>query len=678
MGNFLGTATARMLSKLFRCSLLALMLLCPLCAYPLPDGDGTNKVEGASEGLPALKSALKAADQDVDALKEDHAPPDGALAPMEMVQDVDALLERTNAVDNRYEDFEALVRVDSTISAAKQASQAPCSDEDDKSKKCMQCKETQYLKVMFNRHENGLSEEEAEKMHRRLLWNNCFRISRVGEGVGTVGSVLGKHTCFRDKFLQYQAEQADMFSTLDEAAEQFCEKAADEYMRDSRGNLVKYTQNEDLVSLKIYQKAIEDCIQERDGGYLTKVIKEWSEAIACPVNGVEWSCKDPEFENWCAHEQVYEHIEYAVNGTKFAAGHVRKMKVSTITGQQIPELKVRVCEGGDFSGEDIERSKSFLAKLVQNRRDATDDQQRKQACKELFAYSSANDNEDKGLDSHPKYKGAPYIFKYFDNVRCDPDSQKKPGCKRVEKWIDELFESKIFSVSKGRNKVSVSSFNYAGLDNAKKEELMSEIKEFSEQDKVVENCRAKVEKDPKGRVAVNSGGKFASTTGAGVSDEAPNCSPKAVQDADIYMDMAHSTGKNAHAVGSNTDAFKFLNCGAPFLGGISGTIAHYLRVTAAAYENPGDLPLEQMMTLIAITELGGHHTLTELLLTAKHFYEYFAQGEFSQFSSVPMPFNPEGEDVDPNSDTCAFFGNEENHLKYMAMMKSFENLAGYP
>merc|ERR1711966_37092 len=103
---------------------------------------------------------------------------------------------------------------------------------------------------------------------------------------------------------------------------------------------------------------------------------------------------------------------------------------------------------------------------------------------------------------------------------------------------------------------------------------------------------------------------------------------------------AHPAGKKAHLPGNNVNYAYFSNCQAPFLAGVSGTIAQFLRVVGGQVK----INLGKMLILISMTELGGHHSLTELIIAAKSFFE----NEGTPFDNVVTPFDYDAQITEMN------------------------------
>lgn len=253
----------------------------------------------------------------------------------------------------------------------------------------------------------------------------------------------------------------------------------------------------------------------------------------------------------------------------------------------------RNCDPGEKQpAEDMKASQEILQSFVNDAKEncGSPGPDCEQSCKRLFSATSETGD------------GTSNLYILMDNIHCSHTDDK---CDEVEKWTHKFFDSCLFGTFKSK-----------GL-NAEKAYKANKGRGFH---------RA-LEYDP-----VVKSEYLSPTTDAGTS--AGPCRPPEVKD--LYeAPIFH--GQFVKPRG-NTLARIFKACGAPYAMGISGTIAAYMRVAAGQLFDSEKGP-QKLMLLMAVTELGGHHTITELTLPVKHFDETLGT---NFFTSVEPPFDTDG------------------------------------
>jgi hypothetical protein len=464
------------------------------------------------------------------------------------------------------------------------------------------------------------------------------------------------------------------------SVEQLCASAAkgDGDQLDDRGNLIKYTIQEDLVSLKIWKGLIRDCVESKEESALEAVIKAISQGDQCPCT--EESCKGKKGDECCDNlgierfgvdKWAYKNCEITDNFDPTQNG-ICGMGLGKDGFVNTNEKSAfRICEGGNVPGsvEPLE-GLAALQKLVLEPKPGPK-KHRQPYCEKLFEASS-----------HKAYN----VFKMLDNIVC-----QGAACKDAEAWYREFMGSPMVSAGKKGRSGALRMGKGVEIDpaSAMGEYLASKGKSFDSSG-AREACQ--------GRKTEGSYYMAGNSPYAGVTqDLSDKCFPDealiVAADVGRVFKTDHPAGKKQHLPGNNVAYAMFNNCRAPFLGGVSGTIAQFLRVVAGSFSSIQEMTHKHIMAVIAMTQLGGHHTLVELIIAAQSFVKF--NNIESNLIDVTVPFDEYAETAKTDAShktaktSCIQMGlldmyNPDGSIllqkttkspeEYLAMMKQFASL----
>jgi hypothetical protein len=412
------------------------------------------------------------------------------------------------------------------------------------------------------------------------------------------------------------------------SVEQLCASAAKGHgaRLDDRGNLIKYTIQEDLVSLQIWKGLIRDCVESEEESVLEAVIKAISQGGQCPCTeescgpkeGDEWGdecCDNLGIERFGVDKWAYKNCEITDNFDPTQNGICgmglgKKGFVNTNK-----KSAFRICEGGNVPGSvDPLEGLAALQELVLTEKPGPSED-RQPYCEKLFEASS-----------HKAYN----VFKMLDNIVC-----QGAACENAEAWYRQFMGSPMVSAGKKGRSGALRMGKGVEIDPASAMgKYLEETGKSFDSSGAREACQ--------GRKTEGSYYMAGNSPYAGVTqDLSDKCFP---DEALIVADEVghvfrtdHPAGKKQHLPGNNVAYAMFNNCRAPFLGGVSGTIAQFLRVVAGSFSSIQEMTHKHIMAVIAMTQLGGHHTLVELIIAAKSFVK-FNKIE-SNLKEVTVPFD---------------------------------------
>merc|ERR1711871_1921809 len=245
-----------------------------------------------------------------------------------------------------------------------------------------------------------------------------------------------------------------------------------------------------------------------------------------------------------------------------------------------------ICELGGTSAED-KIYKKTITKIKELLTAATDEE----GCKTLFrAFTTGGDPED-GKDAD--LFEPPFLYGHFDratHAASNTDVGPKVKAWQVALTKHQLFKDDDTSITDvDASMIGAESANHISKGRAK-------------------HCASWYHV----AVAGNGGGIVRAQPRGGLSSELLTC-----EIVDMQFPGKYVPGKNRGCRGQAMQSKVYRACGAPMTMGISGTVAHTLRVARSGAAS--DLSDKAILAVVAYIILGGHHTLTEATLTALDF-----------------------------------------------------------
>jgi len=396
-----------------------------------------------------------------------------------------------------------------------------------------------------------------------------------------------------------------------------CGDAKNNNVKDDKGNYIQFTRREDKLMYKVWSKALADCIDGKT--YVRDIIASFSNRTSC-FNGSEMMDED-----WMyIPSNILDGGKIKQNGTEkvLCVGDKRTVNESQLFSQM-----------------------AFLGSLVHQWDSAVPAGNRsktKGICKEMLAAHTL-----------PKYNFIG-ILHSTRPAACNGTAEygDLPKCNMAEGYLKNFQKRDLFvtDVSNGGFKGRAAEGENERAERCKEEILRG--KPWTEH--VMTNVGSTVE--------------FCSVD---TSAE------------EVFTEKILKVGVLHENMADNAVADAYRQCGAPFVAGVSATMPQYLASAAAGPEKAGmyfetSLDMKEVMTLMAMLELGGFHAVTSLSLSVNFYLNKlivtppFDSGDFNE---------PDGEGGirchDSKTNCCSnstkvsgFY----NHEAYTSMMAQWESM----
>jgi len=341
--------------------------------------------------------------------------------------------------------------------------------------------------------------------------------------------------------------------------EAVCSDKADNNIKDDKGNYIQFTRREDALMYKVWDGALQDCAKGES--YVRDIVASFSERTSC--------FKD---ETTLIDEDRM-HIENKL---------MKRGKISVAEGADEKFL----CPGDKKTKTQTKLNErlALLGSLVSQWDGASNGPHRLKVCKEMLAAHTLKDYWFIG------------VLKSTRPAACNATSahHDEALCKAAEDYLVEFRNRDLFA--------SAENGGFKGRA-AKGENERSE------------KCAQDILKGKPWFTHL--------TTNVGSTVEQPKCTIDTTRE-EVFRAPVLKVGLYSKDMANNMIADAYRQCGAVFVAGISATMPQYIASAAGGPTKKGKpfaeaLSDKEILTLMAMLELGGFHAITGLSLSVNYY-----------------------------------------------------------
>jgi len=377
------------------------------------------------------------------------------------------------------------------------------------------------------------------------------------------------------------------------------DKPANKFKDDS-GNYIRYTKNEDKLSLKIWDHVMSDCRAGKT--YLKDIVEGFASGGDCFTSE---TCTDHTNIGTCMADKPW----WSTKEVKLENGKVN-LDPTAKGSKKICEGDEQTAPAGKFISNSaaLKERQAGIMGLVNRFNEAKKDQPADliKICPLLFSAHADLQYWVRGV----LVSSRPFV--------CNENKGNHTTCAEAEKWYMRFLNRDMFAIK------------VYGVDDKGDEIIGKKGRAADSKNTHSGECNQKfIEKKTNKKNA-----KWFQYFTNRIGTTAEECAIDVQASQEILpppstTNLKGGVQKNSMwgvVMSDDLIAKHFMYCSAPFLAGISGSIPQYMLMAAGSPAKQGKgfgdaLTNQELLTLVAMLELAGFHTLTELVMAVNHYLQ---------------------------------------------------------